>query len=228
MRDRDEAARRQVGCQRGDDPRRVVGVGHEMQDRQKQDGDGLGEVQRPGRLPQDVFGVVQIGLKVVAGTLVGAGEQRTGVRQDERVVIDVHNPGPRIDPLGDLMSAVGCGEPGADVDELVNAVALAHVAHRAGEEAAVADGGGDHLRPPLDHPGGDVAVGRVVVFTADPDVVHTRWVRDGGIEDPPCAGHWHLRWYMTRRDLTVQRGIPARRASAPGWRSPQLMTRYYS
>ena len=75
----------QAGSERGYDVGRVVRVGQEMEDGHQQHGGGPGEVQRPGRFPQDHLGVAQVRVDVAAGAVWGAGEQRAGMCQHQRL-----------------------------------------------------------------------------------------------------------------------------------------------
>jgi len=49
-----------------------------MQDRDERDCDRLSEVQRPRGFSQDLAGIAQVGVDVVAGALGAAGEQGAG------------------------------------------------------------------------------------------------------------------------------------------------------
>jgi hypothetical protein len=44
------------------------------------------------------------------------------VRRDDRVVVDVEDPGSRCGLLGDLVDVARGGQPGADVEELADAL----------------------------------------------------------------------------------------------------------
>jgi len=61
-----------------DDRPCLVIVGDVMQDRDERDCDRLSEVQRPRGFSQDLAGIAQVGVDVVAGALGAAGEQGAG------------------------------------------------------------------------------------------------------------------------------------------------------
>ena len=88
----------------------------------------------PRPLPRIAAGVVQVRVDVVGRALAGAGQQRPGVGEDQRVVVDVDDPGVGGDPLGDLVGVVRGGQAGADVEELPDAGLAGQVAHGAAEE----------------------------------------------------------------------------------------------
>jgi len=69
--------------------------------------------------------------------LGAAGEQRAGVHQHQRVVVDVDDAGLGRDGLGDLVGVVGGRQAGADVLELADARLAGQVADRAGQEPSV-------------------------------------------------------------------------------------------
>jgi hypothetical protein len=73
---------------------------------QEHDRDGLGQVQRFGSAGDDGCRVAQVRVKVVSRALRGAAQQRLGVREHDRVVVDVDDPGLRRDLLGDLVGAL--------------------------------------------------------------------------------------------------------------------------
>jgi hypothetical protein len=66
-----------------------------------------------------------------------AGEQRTGVGQNHRIVVRVHDPAFPRDLLRHLMHAARRGQAGADIQELADARLAGQVAHRPGQERLV-------------------------------------------------------------------------------------------
>ena len=64
-------------------------------------------------LGEDRRGVVQVGVDVVGDALGRAGEQDPGVREHQRVVVDVDDPRLRRQPLGHLVGVVGGRQAGA-------------------------------------------------------------------------------------------------------------------
>ena len=103
--------------------------------------DRLAEVQGAGRLLEDLVRVPQVGVEVRGDALRAAGQQRAGVRQHQRVVVDVDDAALRRDGLGHLVGVAGRGQPGAEVEELPDARLGGQVAHAAGEEGPVGPGG---------------------------------------------------------------------------------------
>src|SRR5439155_19384220 len=93
------------------------------------DGDRLAEVQGAGRLLEDLVRVPQVGVEVRGDALRAAGQQRAGVRQDQRVVVDVDDAALRRDGLGHLVRVAGRGQPGAEVEELPDARVGGQVAY---------------------------------------------------------------------------------------------------
>jgi hypothetical protein len=87
-----EAAGRQGGDQPADSMLCLPQVRDVMQDGQEHQGGWLGEVQDDCGLVQDRVGVPQVGVDVAGDTLVPAGQQGPGVRQYQRVMVDVHDP----------------------------------------------------------------------------------------------------------------------------------------
>jgi hypothetical protein len=90
------------------------------------------------------------------------------VRQHQRVVVHVHDPGLRCDPLRDLMRVVGRREPGPHVEELPDPGLAGQVAHDPAEEGPV--GPRDIDDPRVD--GAELVasgpVDRVVVLAPEP------------------------------------------------------------
>jgi len=126
--------------------------------------------------------VAQVGLEVVGGAGRVAGQQRPGVREHDRVVVDVDDPRVRGGPLRDLVGVVRGGDPGADVEELPDAGLRGQVAHGPAEERAVAADAHSHERVGRHELLGQLAVGGEVVLAAEPVVVDPGDMRDAGIE----------------------------------------------
>src|SRR5262249_42492963 len=101
--DHQVAAGGQCAEQPAHDRLRVVGSGDLAEDAQHHQRDGLGEVERPGRLPQDRAGVAHVGVDVGGGAFGVAGEQGPRVDQHEGVVVHVNDAGLRDHALGDLV-----------------------------------------------------------------------------------------------------------------------------
>jgi hypothetical protein len=93
------------------------------------------------------------------------------VREHDRVVVHVHDPGLRHRALGHLVSVVGRGQAGADVQELPDAGLGGQVVHRAAEELALRADAGQDRRVCRDDLLGSLAIGGEVVLPAQPVVV---------------------------------------------------------
>ena len=92
----------------------------------------LREIQVP---PDDPIIDNLVWFEDVGGAEVGSVvllEQRPTVREDDRVVVDVHHAGFRLDTLGDLVSVLRGGQPRPAVEELGDA-------HLTGEKASHPD-----------------------------------------------------------------------------------------
>jgi hypothetical protein len=89
------AARGQRAEQGGDQARRIVGIGQEVQDRDEHEHDRPAQVERPGHggTGQDPLRVTQVRIDIGGAALRGAGQQRPGVGEPDRVVIHIHDTG---------------------------------------------------------------------------------------------------------------------------------------
>src|SRR5262245_23096343 len=121
--------------------------------------------------------------------LRAAGEQGTGVRQDNGVVVHIHHAGLRIHhaglrrrPLGDLVGVVRGRPPRADVGELPDSRLPDQVPDGPAEERRLGADAGQDGRVRGDHLLGGFPVGRVVVPAAEPEVIDPRDVRHAGVE----------------------------------------------
>ncbi|KIX79764.1 hypothetical protein SF12_02540 [Streptomyces sp. MBRL 601] len=123
-----------------DDAAGLGGVGDEVEDAEQHHRDRPGQVQGAGGPGEDGPGVVGVGVQVGGGALGGPGEQRAGVAEDDRVVVDVDDAGAGVDALGDLVGVVDGGQSGADVQELGDARLPGQVRHGPPEEGAVGAG----------------------------------------------------------------------------------------
>src|ERR1039457_58594 len=163
-----------------------------MQDREQQYSDGLAEVQRPGGLAEKVAGVAQVRVNVVTGALGAAGEQGAGVREHHGVVVHVHDAGPRIGLLGNLVRTARYRDAGANVQELADAAA-GEVAHHPPEKAPVGAYPGNNLRAELHDLLPHLPVRREMVLSPEPEVADPRRVRGVRVEPGrgaariPCA-----------------------------------------
>jgi hypothetical protein len=123
------AAGGQGGDQPGHDAVRVVLVGDEVQDRGERQGHRLGQIQGLAQIGigEAPLRVAQVGVDVGGGSLGGAGQQRAGVDEHDRVVVDVHHARGGIDALGHLVQVGAGGDPGPDVEELADPGLLGQV-----------------------------------------------------------------------------------------------------
>jgi len=108
-----------------------------MQHRDQHDRHRLAEVQGFGGPGEDRARVAQVRVEVGGGAFPGAGEQGARVREDEGVVVDVDDPAVRRGGLGHFMGVVRGGQPGADVQELADALGPGQVPDRPGEKRPV-------------------------------------------------------------------------------------------
>src|ERR1017187_10296111 len=152
-----------------------------MQDREQQYSDGLAEVQRPGGLAEKVAGVMQVRVNVATGTLGAAGEQGPGVREHHGVVVHVHDAGPWIGLLGDLVRTARHRDAGANVQELADAAA-GEVAHYPPEKAPVGAYPGNDLGAELHDLLPHRPVRREMVLSPEPEVADPRRVRSVRVE----------------------------------------------
>jgi hypothetical protein len=170
------AARRELLLVAGHDAVRVFLVEQVVDDRVEYQADRLAEVEQGtdlGRGEQRArrpdVGEHHDGRGVV-------GEQRLAVQGHARVVVYVHHPGGRVDRLGDLVRVLHRGQAGAQVEELLDALQR-HEPDGAAERGPVeprAVAAVTHRRHRL---GGDRAVNREVVLSAEDRVVHARHAR---------------------------------------------------
>ncbi|GAA3208599.1 hypothetical protein GCM10020256_05170 [Streptomyces thermocoprophilus] len=102
--------------------------------------------------------------------------------EDDRVVVDVDDPGLGGVTLGDLVGVVGGGQAGADVEELPYAGLGDEVAHGAAEEPAVGLGVVADARVQLADLVAGLLVDFVVVLAAKPVVPDPGGVRLVGLD----------------------------------------------
>jgi hypothetical protein len=69
---------------------------------------------------EDRIRLAQIALDVGGDALVGAGQDRSGVGHDDRVVVDVDDPQFRRDALGDVVDVRCYGQAAPDIQELAH------------------------------------------------------------------------------------------------------------
>ncbi len=188
---------------------RLVSVGDVLQHHQGHDRDGLAEVQQLGGLAEDLAGLPGVGVHVGGGALGGAGQQRPGVGQHDRVIVHVDDARLRRRPLGHLVGVVGGRQAGADVQELPHPGLVDQVLHRPAQERPVGPDAGQHARVGRDDLLGGLAVGLVVVLAAEPVVV-----------DPGRVGHADIerQRVATARTWRVRtaHGVPPSGYTGPG------------
>ncbi len=184
VRDHQEAPRRHGVHQGRGEAGRIVGVRHEMQDRDEQHGDRLvpAEQGTDPRVPGDPVGVSQV--VVDDGGAVHAVQHVPRVGHHHRVVVDVHHAAVRRGPSratgpGDLVHAAHGGQSGADVEELPDPQVADQVADRTPEEEPVLEHRAAHdiLAQHVESPARRLTVSREVVLAAEHEVVHPRDVR---------------------------------------------------
>lgn len=123
-----------------DDARGVVAVRDAVQHRHEERGDRLVEVYQALDLRALPYGVGVAHVRLYDGRVLVLLQQRPAVGEDYRVVVDVHDPGVGVDPLGDLMDVVLGRKARSVVDELLDAVVLGQYAHHAAQELTVVQG----------------------------------------------------------------------------------------
>src|SRR6185437_2372969 len=171
-----------------DDVARLGEVGDVVQHRDEHDGNRLAEVQGSRRLLKDLPGIAQVRVEVRGGALRGAGQQSAGVREHQRVVVHVDDPAARRGGLCDLVGVARGRQPGADVEELTDALGSRQVAHRPGQERPVGLGGQPDAGIDADCGVPGAPVGREVVLAAQPVVVDARDVRHVDVETTVYLG----------------------------------------
>ena len=167
---------------------RLLGVQQEMQDRDEDEPDRLGEVNQPACLGmgQNRGRIAQVSLDN-SGPAV-AGQQLAALGHGDRVAVGVQHPRVRRDQLGDLVHVARGRDAGADVDELADARLLREEPHRTAQESPVRPAGSRDPRVQGLHPGAQLAVGRQVMRPAQPVVIDPRDARLGRIDSglPPA------------------------------------------
>ncbi len=182
----------------------------------------LGEVQGPGRGPDELGDVPQILVEVGGGAFGPAGEQGAGMGQDDGVVVHVYDPAFARHRLRHLVGVVGGGDPGADVEELPHAGLADQIPHGPGQERPVPPHPFRHMRGrPHRRPRGDLVRGEVGL-AAQPVVIDAGHVRDADIDvrrrafpvsgHRPGPSHWSLTSLPSR---AVRHGPSAPRDSLP-------------
>jgi hypothetical protein len=106
------------------------------------------------------------------------------VRNNKGIVVDIHNAALWVDGLGYLVGVAWGGQARADVEELADTALAGQVADGTGQERPVGPRAGHYLRTLAHHFLGSLAVGWVVVLTAEPHAVDAgrmryEWVKKG-------------------------------------------------
>src|SRR6266508_311456 len=124
------------------------------------------------------------GSRMSPWTTVGRAEplqQSTGVHDHERVVVDVDHPVVRVDALHHAVRVLHRGQPGAQVQELVDPFSGHHARGSVQARPIGAGAGRGHWYQVHDLLA-QLAVGREVVLAAEPPVVYSRRVRSRGVD----------------------------------------------
>src|SRR5215470_12906208 len=143
---------------------------------------GLGEIQRARRGVQDFVRLTQVRVDVVGDPLGRAGQQRPGVREHERIIVDIDDPACWIQPLRNLMCVVDRGQAGASVQKLVNISLSYQIVDGPGEKLPVGSRLGDDTREGLDKLVAGLPVDRIVILTAQPVIPNASRVRDSRVD----------------------------------------------
>ena len=143
--------------------------------------DGLGEVQCLAGLGHDLVRLAQVGVNIRGDTLLSAGQQRAGMGQHHRVVVDIHDAGLGRYPLRDLMGVIRSRQPGPDIEELPDSRIFGQVADAAGQEAPGSAGDITHTRECRGPRVAGLPVDGKVVLAAEPVIPDPGRVRHGGV-----------------------------------------------
>ncbi len=109
-----------------------------VQDRRETEAHRAVQVEGGAGVGEDRVRVAQIRVRVGRPAFRTAGQQRTGVGEDHRVVVDVHDPGVRATPCAISCTFGRVGEAGADVEELAQPHVTRQVQHRTPHEVGCA------------------------------------------------------------------------------------------
>ena len=131
-----------------------------------------------GRIGQDRIRVGQVPLQ---GDHARAGQQRAGVRDHHRILVDIGHPAVRVSGPGELVGVLRGGQPAAGVDELPDALP-GQPGDGAGQEHPVLPGPHRQQREHLYEACRLGPVGGVVVLPAEQVVVHAGDIGPAGID----------------------------------------------
>ena len=134
------------------------------------------------RVGEDLARLAEVRLDERRGAGRVAGHQRPRVREHDRVIVHVDDPGVRRRCLRDLVGVARGGDSGADVEELPDTRLPGQVADGAAEEGAVLAGLDRRRRDRGDEPVSDLPVGPEVVLSAQQVVVDPGGMRHAGID----------------------------------------------
>jgi len=176
-----EAARRELLLVPGHDAVRVLGVEHVVDDRVEYQADRLAEVKQAAHLGRGKQRVRRPDVGEHDDRRGVVGEQRLAVQGDARVVVNVGHARGRVDRLGDLVCVLHRGQAGAEVEELLDALQR-HVPDGAAERGPVEPRAAAAVTHGRDRLGGDGAVDREVVLSAEDRVVDPGHARLGGVD----------------------------------------------
>jgi hypothetical protein len=146
--------------------------------------DRPGEVEHVPHLGggQDVGRRAKVGVDVGGAPLRRGGQQRPGVGEYQRIVVDVNDAAARIHRLRHLMHVTCRRQPGADVEELPDAGLRGQVPDGPAEERAVLPRSGAHPGHGRHHLVGHLPVRREVILAAQVVVIQASRMRPGGID----------------------------------------------
>jgi hypothetical protein len=155
-----------------------------VQDGQQHERDGLGEVEclADRGIREDLLRLAQVCLDIRGAAVRRRRQQRTGVGEDERVVVGVNDAASGCDRLGYLMGVTRARQPSADVKELSDARLAGQVAHRSREKLPVLPGGDACRWQSLQSDFRGRAIDREVVLAAEKIIVHSRRMRPRDVD----------------------------------------------
>ena len=117
------------------------------------------------------------------------------MRADDRIIVDIYDPSPRVGGAGDLVHVALRGQAGADVHELAEAGRRHQVPHHPAQERPVGAGARWRIRSHLQGEFDNGAISGVVILPAEEGVIDPRDIRPRHVQarrDDALIGHCDL------------------------------------
>ena len=159
---------------------RLLLVKEKVQDAAQHQADRLVPVEQVAGGGEDACWVAEVATDSERPLVVG--QQRRGVGDHHRVVVQVDDADVRVETLGDLVHVLRGGQARADVEQLDQALIANHVPDDAGEHAALRPHAALDRGQHSDHPVRQRPVDREIITPAKQVVVHTRVVGVRGVD----------------------------------------------